>query len=197
MVLQMEASLSVSGDACRSAKQNSMAKRKTAKPNFPDIPIAYAGVELTSEQLSSVQDLLDAPKSCLDFLAWTNGGIPRTPYFDWTNSRGRRRTSRIDQLFGFDCKCSPASIDQELDITWAILKFRHWLPRWSIPLGFVDDDWFLITFNVFDHREGQVWLKEWCHDVPDDKIDPNKRIHHVADSLNEFVASWYADVDEP
>lgn len=80
---------------------------------------------------------------------------------------------------------------ESIDIPWAINKFRHWLPRWSAPLGFVDDDWFLVTFTVYDDRAGQVWLKEWRHDVPDDAVAPDKKIHFVANSLVEFVSTWY------
>lgn len=173
-----------------------MPKRKPAKPTFPDLPISFAGKKLTGDQLSAIRNVIDAPESCLAFLEWTNGGVPRICDFDWVDARQRNRTSRIERLFGFDCNNPPHSNRHELDITWAILKFRHWLPRWSIPLGFVDDDWFLITFSVYDKREGQVWLKEWCHDVPDDKVDPNKKIHYVSESLPEFVATWYLAPDE-
>lgn len=173
-----------------------MAKPKQAKARFPAMPFSGTGAKLTTNQLSSVGYLLDLPPSCREFLSWRNGGVPQSNHFDWYPSPKRKKTSRIDSLFGIDCRQSIDALNRRLDIPWAILRFRHWLPRWSVPLGFIDDDWFLITFTIYDDRAGEIWLKEWCHDVPDDSIDPNKKIHFISKSFADFVSTWYKAEDE-
>jgi len=168
-----------------------MPPKKHARLKFPSIGFRSTGAQLTAKQLSRISSLLDLPKSCADYLAWRNGGDPSVAHFDWSVSEKRKRTSRIDSLFGVDCRSSIDKQDRRLDIVWAITRFRHWLPRWSIPLGFIDGDWFLITFTTYDDRAGQIWLKEWQHDVPDDVANPDKRIHFVANSFVEFANNWY------
>jgi hypothetical protein len=163
---------------------------------YPNIPFVHAGKPLSTSQQSQVEKLLELPSSCSSFLAWHNGGVPKLNHFDWTTSRRAKRTSRIDSLFGIDCSHAIHQRNRRLDLIWAILRFRHWLPKWSIPLGFVDDDWFLITFTTYDdNRVGQVWLKEWSHDLPNDRLDSNKGIHFVSNSLIEFVQTWYGPSD--
>jgi hypothetical protein len=173
-----------------------MAKTKQAKTRFPAIPFSGTGAKLTTGQLSRVEYLLDLPPTCVEYLLWRNGGVPQYHHFDWYPTAKRKKTSRIDSLFGIDCRQSIDAVNRRLDIPWAICRFRHWLPRWSVPLGFVDEDWFLITFTSYDDRAGEIWLKEWCHDVPDDSIDPNKKIHFVSKSFSDFVSSWYKSEDD-
>jgi poly(3-hydroxybutyrate) depolymerase len=79
-----------------------------------------------------------------------------------------------------------------LDTIWAILRFRHWLPRWSIPIAFADEDSFLVTFPWGD-RQDQVWLKYWCHDVPDDDADPEHDCFFVANSVPALVTMLHKD----
>lgn len=168
-----------------------MTAKKHSRMKFPSLKFSSTGAQLTLKQLSRVGSMLDLPQSCLDYLAWRNGGDPTLAHFDWNVSGKRKRTSRIDGLFGVDCRLTIEKPERRLDIFWAITRFRHWLPRWSIPLGFVDGDWFLITFTTYDQRAGQIWLKEWQHDVPDDTMNPDKRIHFVANSFVEFANTWY------
>ena len=132
----------------------------------------------------------------MDFIVWHNGGIPKAADFDWQTSRKSTRTSRIETLFGIDCINPVGSSRRRLDIAWAVMKFYHWLPKWSVPLGFIESDWFLITFSTYDdERAGQVWLKQWQHDTPDDRADRDKQIHYVAESCNAFAATWYTGPD--
>jgi hypothetical protein len=173
-----------------------MAAKKQPPMKFPPLTFSGTGAVLTQKQLSRVGGILDLPQSCLDYLAWRNGGVPSTGHFDWNVSSKRKRTSRIDSLFGVDCRLPVDKPERRLDIFWAITRFRHWLPRWSVPLGFVDDDWFLITFTTYDERAGQIWLKEWQHDVPDDTVNPEKRIHFIANSFVAFANTWYDSVED-
>ena len=169
-----------------------MSKKKPARAAYRKIAFSDAGKSATSAQLSEVQDLLALPKSSMDFIVWHNGGTPAAADFDWQTSRKSIRTSRIETLFGIDCRNPIGSSRRRLDIVWAAIKFYHWLSKWSVPLECTDDDWLLITFSTYDdERAGQIWLKEWQHDTPDDQTCRNKRIHYVAESCDAFAATWY------
>lgn len=162
-----------------------MAKRTIGKARLPRIPFRFGGPKPTARQLSEFRFLLDLPEEYLRFLKWRIGGTPALTYFTWTHPADGSIISRVDQFFGFD----PGGVDarRSTDTIWAILRFRHWLPRWSIPVAFVDEHSFLVTFPRGD-REDQAWLKRWCHDAPDDDASPEEDCYFVAASVPRLVA---------
>ena len=132
--------------------------------------------------------MLEMPDEYVRFLLWRNGGDPPKSGFRWTHPTEGAKTGYVDNFFGYDPK-PIGSGPRHLDLVWAILKFRHWMPRWSIPVGFANHDDFLITFSNLDDRAGQVWIKNWGHDIPDDRIHPDDGTHMIAKSFVDFTNS--------
>lgn len=161
-----------------------MPKRKRKLLQFPRITFEAVGPKLTARQISPVAHMLELPPGYERFLLWRNGGRPRKCYFDWTHPRDGIVTSRLDRLV----ELNPGACGTSgMDCINCILRFRHWLPRWSIPIGWAEEDWFLLTFHWDDPRTDEVWLKRWSHEDPD-ASGPEEDVHHIADSLPEFLA---------
>lgn len=159
-----------------------MPKRKQKPLQFPRTTFEAAGSKLTVRQISEVAALIELPPGYERFLLWRNGGRPRKSYFDWTHPRAGTVTSRLDRLLGLN-----PNTRGTMDCIDCILRFRHWLPRWSIPIGCVDEDSFLLTFHWDDPRTDEVWFKRWFHEDPD-ASGPEEDVHQIADSLPEFIA---------
>lgn len=159
-----------------------MPKRKRKLLQFPRATFESVGPKLTARRISEIAGLMELPPGYERFLMWRNGGRPRKCYFDWTHPRDGAVTSRLDQLLEVnpDARGTMDCID-------CILRFRNWLPRWSIPIGSVDEDSFLLTFHWGDPRIDEVWLKRWYHEDPD-ASGPEEDVYHIADSIPEFLA---------
>lgn len=155
---------------------------------LPRLAFRDQGQPLSQKQLSHAAFVLDLPEGYQKFLLWKNGGVPERQSFTWNHPQDGETTSYLNQLFGLDV--GPFDNARDLDCIWAILKFRHWLPRWSIPIGFVDEDHFLVTFITGDLAD-QVWLKYWCHDVPDNDAVPEGDLFFIADSIPAFLHSLF------
>ena len=135
-----------------------MVKKRQSNRPFPRMAFSSCGDKLTKAQLSTISYVLELPKELQRFLLWRNGGTPLNRYFDWHQKDQGAQVGRVDSFFRFDAR-SQNSGKHSCDCVWAILKCRYWLPRWSIPMGFANNDDFLITFCNYDERAGQVWLK--------------------------------------
>lgn len=159
-----------------------MPKRKRKLLQFPRATFESVGPKLTARRISEIAGLMELPQGYERFLMWRNGGRPRKCYFDWSHPRDGAVTSRLDRLLEVnpDARGTMDCID-------CILRFRNWLPRWSVPIGSVDEDSFLLTFHWGDPRIDEVWLKRWYHEDPD-ASGPEEDVYHIADSLPEFLA---------
>jgi len=155
------------------------------------MPFRHTGAKITTGQLSELAFLMNLPRELKRFLMWRNGGTPERRHFTWQHPDRGPESSRVDRFFGLDA--GPFDARRNNDMVWAILRFRDWLPRWSIPIAFVDEDSFLVTFPMGDGREDQIWLKEWCHDGPDIHADPDADCYFVAPSAPEFVTMLDAE----
>ena len=171
-----------------------MAKRKHKSVRLPRLNFRNALPKLTNKQMAQIGYILDLPNEYQRFLQWRNGGIPDHRYFNWDHPQQGSIQSRVERFFGI--ALGSFDIARPSDTIWAILRFRHWLPRWSIPIAFVDEDSFLITFTE-GARLDQVWLKYWCHDAPDDDTDPESDCFLIAHSVPELVTHLHdAAVEE-
>lgn len=166
-----------------------MPKRKRTLLPFPRVKFEAVGPKLSASQISGVASTMELPPGYERFLLWRNGGQPRKCFFDWKHPRDGNVTSQLNRFLELNPGPRGAS-RLGMDCIDCILRFRHWLPRWSIPIGWVDEDWFLLTFHWNDPRNDEVWLKRWYHEDPDAN-GPEEDVYHIADSLPDFIASLH------
>lgn len=155
----------------------------------PRIKFGDTGPALRGTQLSTMEFLLcdRLPEDYRSFLRRHNGGIPVPSYFIWRAPTEEKRCSRVDRLFGLD----PRPLHdphRSGDCIWVTLKYGGLLPRWSVPIGFVDDENVLLIY-VGGPREGQIWLM-LSSAFPmhiDEPWNPDTAADFVAKSFRSFL----------
>jgi hypothetical protein len=159
-------------------------EERKKKRRWPDLAFSEQGPRLTIKDLDAYPIVLTA-EHC-DFLLRTNGGVPAQPYYRREDDESTEQIECVDYFYGAKKTGSKGPVR---DIADAILEYRDHLPRWSIPLGRVDDDSFLLTFWNGEH-EGKVWLFLWLHDDDHDEADPNDGdgLYLLANSIAEFLS---------
>lgn len=131
--------------------------------------------------------LFGLPEAYRAFLRKHNGGVPDPNAFRWLHPSDGERRSHVDRLLGLD----PRPLDdprRNVDAVHVALKFRGFLPAYSLPVGFVDRDDLLVTFE-HGPRLGQVWIKV-LGELPVEVApnpDPGAGLHFVAPSFTAFL----------
>jgi hypothetical protein len=168
-----------------------MAKSKRKIARLPRIEFSFGCPPITQSELRPIADRLNLPPEYRRTIKWENGGYPKPAYFDWTHPRDGKRTSRIYSIFGINA--GPHD-ERFSDCVSCIMQFRMYMPRWAIPVGWVDEDSWLITYPTTHEFEDQIWYKYWCHEHSD--LDPEDDVFFIAQSLPHLLNSLYDIGDE-
>ncbi len=162
--------------------------RASAKVKFRNV-----GPKLTGSQLGWAEFNLGSPKFPPDyrqFLLKYNGGSPDPALFNLHHPSEGTSSAHVDRLFGIDS----GGFDRQraVDCISIALKYRDDMPRYSLPIGFVDRDNLLLIF-LCGPREGQIWIKIWGEVSPlvDRPTDREAATYFVAKSFSEFLGSLH------
>lgn len=151
----------------------------------PKLKFSDKGPSVTAKDLDSYP--VELTEEHRQLLMWANGGVPEKQHFRKFDEEVGESISCLDFLYGV---YKPRAKRRHPDVADAILQYRDHLPRWSIPLGRIDDDCFLLTFWAGE-RQGKVWEFLWFHDDFHENRDPNasSALVFLADSISEFLSA--------
>lgn len=157
---------------------------------MPRLKFEHAGKPLTTAELNYWASELRLTEEHQKLLKKSNGGRPDQEYFRWQRPQDELEVMCLDRFFGFDS--SPFGPERSIDCLGIMVRFRDYLPRYSVPVAALSSDDLLITFHL-GPRAGQIWLFYSPHHV--DVDDPEDGIAFVANSLNEFLNMLTAPED--
>lgn len=144
------------------------------KWKWPTLSFTEQGTRL---KIGTVCDLLyEISPQHAAMLLWKNGGVPGSSWYE-----NKDVCIEVHRFLGIQT-------GEFWELTDTILRYRDFLPRFSIPVALVEeplgDTAFLLNFPGRDER---LWLYTWNHEtIPEDPDDPT-RLHEVAPTLKKFV----------
>ncbi len=129
------------------------------------------------------------PDDVQNFLLATNGGEPVHQFFQFFANEIREQILCLDYFFGATRPKADDFSARRYDIANACLEYRDHLPRWSIPIGRIDEDCFLLGFYGGKY-DGKICYFIWLHDDFHEDNDPNDddRLYVLNNSLSAFLA---------
>ena len=167
---------------------------KTSARAWPDVTFGDGGPPLTAADLEALPVALTPGHR--EFLLRQNGGVPEPAEFVYP-FEGPETVAGVDSFYAVGTE--PGGYPVGELIADGFLRFRNHLPRWAVPLGRVDEDSFLVTFeggplgptyNRFGEPTATaVWYfihqHDWHQDGPHVEIDG--AVAKLADSIPEFL----------
>jgi hypothetical protein len=158
------------------------------KPKTIPVEFRKTGPKTSIEALQRYPIRL--PDDVQSFLLATNGGAPVNQFFQFFADDDREQILCLDYFYGATRPKADDFAARRYDIANACLEYRDHLPRWSIPLGRVDDDSFLLTFYGGKH-DGEICYFIWIHDDHHEDNDPNDDdgLYVLNNSLTDFIGS--------
>jgi hypothetical protein len=165
----------------------------SAKLKFHDV-----GPKLSQSKFNCVAfnlGMWNIPEDYKRFLLKYNGCRTEPNIFKWRYPPEGKTSSELNRLFGilpggFDC-------DHGVDCIAMLLRCRDDLPRFSLPIGFVDDESLLLLF-VAGPRHGQVWIKVMADvsGLADSSTTGDEATYRVTKTFTEFLASLHQPVEK-
>lgn len=128
------------------------------------------------------------PEDIQRFLIKNNGGEPLNKFFQFFAEDDREQILCLDYFHGATFPKPDDYSARRYDIVNAILQYRDYLPRWSIPIGRINEDCFLLKFYGGPY-DGKICYFIWIHDDFHGDNDPNDGdgLYVLNDSLSEFL----------
>lgn len=163
-----------------------MKKKSTSKPKSKSIEFRKIGPKTSPETLRRYPVRL--PDDVQSFLLTTNGGEPVNQFFQFFADETCEQILCLDYFYGATRPKADDYTAKRYDIAEACLEYRDHLPRWSIPLGRIDEDSFLLTFNGGKH-DGKICYFIWLHDDFHEDNDPNDDdgLYVLSNSFSDFL----------